>query len=109
MRQRHQRNRRAGSAVGRNGNSKHRDGGHRGDGDLELGAVLISRVALLQAGILVDGLAAIAVVIGLCKGHGWRMRHLEAGLCYANRLGEKHPRRQKTADCTTNSGTAKNH
>jgi hypothetical protein len=74
-----------------------------------LGAGLIAGSVLLQAGILVDHLAAIAVVIGLPKGHGWRRRSLDAGLCNANRLGEKHPCREKAADCTTNSGTAKNH
>jgi hypothetical protein len=109
MRQRHQRNRGAGSTVGPSRNNEHRDRRHRDNGDLELGAVLIPGGALLQTGVLVDGLAAIAVVFGLRKGHGWRMRRLEAGLCHANRLGEKHPYREKAADCTTNSGTAKDH
>ncbi len=109
MRQRHHRNRGASSAVGRSRNGKHGDDGHRRDSDLDLRAALIFRVALLQTGILVDGLGAIAVVIGLRERHGWRRRSLYASLCKANCLGEKHPRREKAADCTTKSGTAKDH
>ena len=109
VRQRRQRNRGAGSANGCNWNGEHRDRGHRRDSELDLRAALIFRVALLQTGVLVDGLAAIAVVIGLCKGHGWRRRSLDTGMCKADRLGEKHPCREKAADFTTNSGTAKNH
>jgi hypothetical protein len=48
-------------------------------------------------------------VIGLRKRHGWRRRGLDAGMCNADRLGKKHPCREKATDCTTNSGTAKNH
>jgi hypothetical protein len=109
MRERHQRNGRAGAAVGRNGNSEYRDGGHRCDSDLDLGAALIAGGVLLQAGILVDRLVAIAFVIRVRKDHDWRMRSRNASLCNANRLGEKHPCREKVADCTTNSGTAKHH
>jgi hypothetical protein len=48
-------------------------------------------------------------VICVRKGHRCRLRSLDAGLCDAERLSEKHPCRKKAADCKTNSGTAKNH
>ncbi len=109
VRQRRHRNGRAGTAVGRNGNSEHRDRGHCRDRDLDLGAALIAGGVLLQAGILVDRLVAIALVIRVRKGHGWRLPSLGAGLCNADRLGEKHRCRDKAADCTTNSRTVKYH
>ena len=109
MRERDQRNGRAGTAVGRHGNAQYRNGGHRRNRDLGLGSALIFGVALLQTGVLVDSLAAIAVVIVLRKRHGWRRRGLDAGICNADRLGKKHPCREEAAHCTTNSGTAKNH
>ena len=98
VRERHQRNGRAGAAVGRNGDSEHRDGGPRRDSDLDLGAALIAGGVLLQAGILVDRFVATALVIRVRKGHGWRLCSLHAGLCDADRLGEKHPCREKPAD-----------
>ena len=109
MRERHQRNGRAGTAVGRHRNAQYRDGGHRRNRDLGLGSALIFGVALLQTGVLVDGLAAIAVVIVLRKRHSRRRRGLDAGICNADRLGKKHPCREEAADCTTNSETAENH
>ncbi|MEK6212020.1 MAG: hypothetical protein AABM64_16900 [Pseudomonadota bacterium] len=109
MRQRRQRNGRAGTANGYNWNSEHRDRGHRRDSELDLGAALIAGGVLLQAGILVDCVGAIAFVIRVRKGHGWRLRSLGAGLCNADRLGEKRPCYEKAADCTTNPETAKNH
>jgi hypothetical protein len=45
-------------------------------------------------------------VTGWRKSHGWRRRNLDTGLCNADRLGKKHPCREKAADCTTNPGTA---
>lgn len=109
MRDGHQRSRRAGIAVGRNGNSERRDGGHRRDSDLDLCAALIAGGVLLQAGVLVDGFFAITFVIRVRKGHGWRRRSLDAGMCNADRLGKKHCCREKAADCTTKSGTAEDH
>jgi hypothetical protein len=38
------------------------------------------------------------LVIRVRKGHGWRSRGLNAGLGNADRLGEKHPCREKAAD-----------
>ena len=109
MRERHQRNGLAGTAIRRHRNAQYRDGGHRRNRDLGLGSALIFSVALLQTGVLVDSLAAIAVVIALRKRHGRRRRGLDAGICNADRLGKKHPRREEAADCTTNSETAENH
>ena len=109
MRERHQSHRGADNAAGRNGNSERHDRGQRRDSDLNLSAALIASRALLQTGVLVNRLAAIAVVIGLRESHGWRMRSLYAGLCNPDRLGEKHPRREKAADCAANCGTAKDH
>ena len=71
-------------------NSQHREPGHLGHCDLDLSCALIAGRVLLQAGILVDSLFAIAFVIRVRKGHGWRLRSLGAGLCNADRLGEKH-------------------
>ena len=109
MRERHQRNGRANNANGRNWNCEHRDRGHRRDSDLDLWTALVTGGVLLQAGILVDCFVATALVIRVRKGHGWRTRSLDARLCYADRLGEKHRCREKTADCTTNPGTAEDH
>ena len=109
MRERHQRNGWAGTAVGRHRNTEHREHGHRRDRNFYLRAALIFGVALLQTGVLVDSLAAIAVVIALRKRHGRRRRGLDAGICNADRLGKKHPCREEAADCTTNSETAENH
>ena len=109
MRKRYQRNGRAGTAVGRHRNAQYRDGGHRRNLDLGLGSALIFGVALLQTSVLVDSLAAIAVVIALRKRHGRRRRGLDAGICNADCLGKKHPCREEAADCTTNCGTAKRH
>ena len=89
MRERHQRNGGTGSADRCDWNSEHRDRGHRRDSDLDLPAALIFRVALLQTGVLVDGLAAILVVIGLRKGHGRRLRHTDAGMDSTDRLCEQ--------------------
>jgi len=90
-------------------NSQHREPGHLGHCDLDLSGALIAGGVLLQAGILVDRLFAIAFVIRVCKSHGRRLSGLDAGLCNADRLGEKHCCREKLADCTTKSGTAKYH
>ena len=109
MRERHQRNGLAGTAIRRHRNAQYRDGGHRRNRDLGLGSTLIFRVALLQTGVLVDSLAAIAVVIALRKRHGRRRRGLNAGICDADCLGKKHPCREEAADCTTSSKTAENH
>lgn len=88
VRQRRQSNGRAGTAVGRHRNGQNRQRGHRRDSDLYLGAALIAGGVLLQAGILVDRIVATAFVIRARKGHGWRSRRLDAGLCNADRLGE---------------------
>lgn len=109
MRERHQRNGLAGTAIRRHRNAQYRDGGHRRNRDLGLGSTLIFRVALLQTGVLVDSLAAIAVVIVLRKCHGRRRRGLDAGICNADCLGKKHPCREEAADCTTISEIAKDH
>ena len=109
MCQRRQRNGRADNANGRNWDSEHRDRGHRRDGGLNLGAALISRGVLLQAGILVDRLVAIVFLMRVRKRHSWRLSSLDARLCNADRLGEKHPCRENAADYTTKSGTAKYH
>lgn len=109
MRQRRQRNGRAGTANGCNWNSEHRDRGHCRDRDLHLGAALIAGGVLLQAGILIDRFVAITFVIRVRKGHSWRLRSHDAGLCDADRLSEKHRCCDNAADCTTNSGTAKYH
>jgi hypothetical protein len=93
VRERHQRNSRADNANGRNWNSEHRNRGHRRDSDLGLGAALISRSVLLQAGILVDRLGAITFLMGVRKCHRWRLSGLDARLSDADRLGEKHHRR----------------
>ena len=98
MCERHQRNSRANNANGRNGNCEHRDRGHCRDSDLDLGAALISRGVLLQAGILVDPLVAIVFMMRVRKRHGRRLSRFDACLRNTDRLGEKHPRRQKTAD-----------
>ena len=90
-------------------NSQHRESGHLGHCDLDLSGALITGGVLLQAGILVNCLFAIALVIRVGKGHGRRLSGLDAGLCNADRLGEKHRCRDKAADCTTNPETAKNH
>ena len=74
--------------VRRNGNSERRNRRHRGNLDLGLGAALIAGGAMLQAGVPVDHLAALAIVIGLREGHDWRRRRLDAGLRKADRLGE---------------------
>jgi len=58
-----------------------------------LGVALIASSVLLQAGILVDGLVAIAFLMGVRKRHGWRLSSLDARLCNAYRLCEKHHRR----------------
>jgi hypothetical protein len=107
MRERNLRNGRAGPALGRDRNSEHGHVGHRRDSGLELSTVLIAGSAVLQAGVLVDGFAAI--VIRLREGHGWRGCGPDAGMRNADRLGKEHPCREKAADCTTSSGTAKNH
>ena len=109
MRKRHQRNGRAGPDVACDGDGEHGHVGHRRDGDLKLRTALIAGGALLQTGVLVDGFAAIAVVIRFCKRHGWRGHGPDAGMRNADRLGKEHPCREKAADCTTSSGTAKNH
>jgi hypothetical protein len=90
VRQSRQRNGRTDNANGRNWNSEHRDRGHCRDSKLDLGAALISRSVLLQADILVDSLVAIAFLMRVRKRHGWRLRGLDASLCNAYRLGEKH-------------------
>ena len=92
-----------------NRHGQDRQHGYFGNRDLDLSGSLIAGGVLLQAGVLVDRLFAIALVIRVGKGHGWRSRSLNAGLCNADRLGEKHPCRKKTADCTTKSRTAKYH
>jgi hypothetical protein len=109
VRERHQRNGRTDNANRHNWDSEHRDRWHRRDSDLDLSAALISRSVLLQAGILVDRLVAIVFLMRVRKRHSWRLSSLDARLCNADRLGEKHPRREKTADCTTKSGTTKHH
>ena len=109
MRERHRHHRGADNSVGRNGNSEHHDRGHRRNSDLNLSTALIASRALLQTGVLVNGLAAIAVVIGLRESHGRRRRSLYAGLGNPDRLGKKHPRHKKAADCAANCGTAKYH
>ena len=93
MRERRQCNCRADNENGRNWNSEHSDRGHRRDSNLNLGAALISRGVLLQAGIVVDRFVATALVIRVREGHSWRSRSLNAGLRNADRLGEKHHRR----------------
>ncbi|MGH8760642.1 MAG: hypothetical protein ACREVW_14210 [Burkholderiales bacterium] len=92
-----------------NRHGKDRQHGYFGNRDLDLSSALIAGGVLLQAGVLVDRLFAIALVIRVGKGHGRRLSGLDAGLCNADRLGEKHPCRKKAADCTTKSGTAKYH
>ena len=109
MRERRRHRRGKDSAFGYRRNGERRDCGQHRDSDLNLRAALISGRALLQAGVLVNGLATIAVVIGLCKSHGRRRRGLDAGLGNPDRLGKKHPRREKAADCAANCGTAKDH
>lgn len=91
------------------GNAKHRGRRHRRDSDLNLGTALITSRVLLQAGVPVDSLVAIAFLMCVRKRHGWRLRSLDARLCNADRLGEKHRCRDETADCTTNSRTVKCH
>ena len=93
MRERDQSQRGADNGVGRNGNSEPLDCVHRRDSDLHLCTALIAGRALLQAGVLVNGLATIAVVIRLRKSHGWRRLSLDASLRDPDRLGKKHPRR----------------
>jgi len=93
VRERHQRNGQADNANGRNGNSQYRDRGHRRDSDLDLCTALISRSELLQAGILVDRLIAFAFLMRDRKRHSWRLRSLDARLGNADRMGEKHHRR----------------
>ena len=102
MRERHQRRRWKDSAFGNRRSGERRDCGQHRDSDLHLCTALIPGRALLQAGVLVNGLATIAVVIGLCKSHGRRRRGLDAGLGNPDRLGKKHPRRKKAADCAAN-------
>ena len=109
MRERHRHHRGADNSVGRNGNSERHYRGQRRDSDLNLCTALIAGRALLQTGVLVNGLAAIAVVIGLSEGHGGRRRSLDTRLCNPYRLGKKHPRREKAADRAANCGTAKYH
>ena len=109
MRAIHPRGHGVGNAVRRNGNAERRDHWHRRDSDLDLGAALISSGVLLQAGVLVYRFVAITFLMDVRKRHGWRQRSPDAGLCNADRLGEKHPCHKKAADCATNSGTAKYH
>ena len=109
MRERHQQNGRAGPAIGCDGNGEHGHGGHCRNSDLKLRTALIAGGALLQTGVLIDCLAAIAVVIRLRKRHRWRRRSLEAGMRNADRLGEKHPCHENAADCTTNPQAVKSH
>ena len=92
-----------------NRHGQDRQHGYFGNRDLDLSGTLIAGGVLLQAGILVDRFVAIGSVICVRKGHRCRLRSLDAGLCDAERLSEKHPCRKKAADCKTNSGTAKNH
>ena len=79
---------RVGNAVWRNGDSERRNRRHRRVLDLNLGAALIAGGAMLQAGVSVDHLGTLAVVIRLREGHEWRRRSLDAGLRKADRLGE---------------------
>ena len=109
MRERHRHHCGADNRVGRNGNSQRQDRGQRRDSDLNLCTALIAGRALLQTGVLVNGLAAIAVVIGLRESHGRRRRSLYTRLCNPDRLGKKHPRREKAADRAANCGTDKYH
>jgi hypothetical protein len=109
MRERHRHHRGADNSVGRNGNSERYDRGQRRDSDLNLCAALIAGRALLQTGVLVNGLATFAVVINLREGHGWRRRSLDTRLCNPDHLGKEHPCREKAADCAANCWTAKYH
>lgn len=109
MRERHRRRRGKDTAFGYIRNGERCDCGQHGDSDMNLRAALIPGRALLQAGVLVNGLATIAVVIGLCKSHGRRRRGRDAGLGNPDRLGKKHPRGENAADCAANCGTAKYH
>lgn len=92
-----------------NRHGQDRQHGYFGNRDLDLSGALIAGGVLLQAGVLVDRLFAIALVIRVRKGHSWRLRSLDAGLCNADRLSEKHRCRDKAAECTTNSRTVKYH
>jgi len=51
-----------------------------------------------QTGVLVDGLAAMTVVIALRKRHAGRRRNGDARLCHPDRLGKKHPGHEQAAD-----------
>ena len=84
----HFREARAGIECGRH--NQYGQLGHLGHRSLDLRRTLIAGSVLLQAGILVDRLAAIALVIRVRKRHGWRLRSLDASLCNADRLREKH-------------------
>lgn len=92
-----------------NRHGQDRQHGYFGNRDLDLSGALIAGGVLLQAGVLVDRLYAIALVIRVGKGHGRRLSGLDAGLCNADRLGEKHRCRDEAADCKTNSRTVKYH
>lgn len=98
-----------GAGIERDRNNQYSEPGKLGDRDLDLSGTLIAGSVLLQARVLVDRLVAIAFVIRLRKGHSWRLHNLDTGLCDADRLGEKHRRRNYAANRTTKSETAKYH
>lgn len=79
-------------------NGERRDFGQHRDSDLNLRAVLIPGHALLQAGVLVEGLAAMTVAIALRKRHVGRGRDGDARLCHPDRLGKKHPGHEQAAN-----------
>lgn len=97
------------AGIGRARNNQYRELGNLSHRGLDLNVDLVAGHVLLQAGILVDRLVATALVIRVGKGHGRRLRGLDAGLRNADRLGEKHRRRDQAAGPTAKSRTAKLH
>ena len=98
MRERHQRSRGKDNAFGYRRHRERRDCRQHRDSDLNLRAALIPSRALQQTGVLVEGLAAMTVVIALRKRHVGGGRDDDARLCHPDRLGKKHPGHEQAAN-----------
>ena len=98
-----------GAGIERDRNNQGSEPGKLCDRDLCLSGTLVAGSVLLQARVPVDRFVAIAFVIGLRKGHSWGLHNFETGLCDADRLAEKHRRRNYAANRTTKSETARYH